>query len=208
MIRFSDYITRFAGYFPLQKDLPPWQFVAQLQEHLTAMLPNLGPAYRIQENIAIHESSVIEAGVVLKGPLIISPNCFVGAHAYFRGGVFLGTNVSIGPGCEIKSSAILAGSRLAHFNFVGDSVIGSDVNLEAGSVLANYHNDREDKTIWVRDGNEYFVTEATKFGALVGDHSRIGANAVCGPGTLLAPHSIVRRLELIEQDRGRRQPPS
>jgi len=38
-----------------------------------------------------------------------------------------------------------------------------------------------------------------KFGALVGDDSRIGANAVTTPGTLLPPRSIVRRLELVDQ---------
>jgi hypothetical protein len=41
--------------------------------------------------------------------------------------------------------------------------------------------------------------EVTKFGALVGDHSKIGANAVLSPGTILLPESVVRRLELVEQ---------
>jgi hypothetical protein len=39
----------------------------------------------------------------------------------------------------------------------------------------------------------------TKFGALVGDHSKIGANAVLSPGSILKPESVVKRLELIEQ---------
>jgi hypothetical protein len=42
-------------------------------------------------------------------------------------------------------------------------------------------------------------TNTQKFGALVGDHSKIGANAVLSPGTLLLPHTLVRRLELVEQ---------
>jgi UDP-N-acetylglucosamine diphosphorylase / glucose-1-phosphate thymidylyltransferase / UDP-N-acetylgalactosamine diphosphorylase / glucosamine-1-phosphate N-acetyltransferase / galactosamine-1-phosphate N-acetyltransferase len=43
----------------------------------------------------------------------------------------------MGPGCELKSSFVFRGSKLAHFNFVGDSVIGSDVNLEAEAIVAN-----------------------------------------------------------------------
>ncbi len=203
MITISTHLQDFGASFPVAGDLAPWRFIANIQEHVTAGFPRLDAGYRIKGNIAIHESSSIEEGAVLKGPLIISPRCFIGAGAYFRGGVFLGANVSIGPGCEIKSSVILNASRLAHFNFVGDSLIGSDVNMEAGSILANYHNDRADKTIYIRDGTEFLQTDAQKFGALVGDHSRIGANAVCSPGTILAPHSIVRRLELVEQDRAR-----
>lgn len=199
MVNLTTYLRNFLKYFPRCDDPAPWHFTARIQEHLTEMLTNLGSDFRIEGNIAIHRSAIVEEHVILKGPLIISSGCFVGAHAYFRGGVFLGSNVSIGPGCEIKSSVILDDSRLAHFNFAGDSMIGSDVNMEAGSVLANYHNDRDDKTIYVREGHEIHRTDAQKFGSVIGDNSRIGANAVCSPGTLLAVNSIVKRLELIEQ---------
>jgi UDP-N-acetylglucosamine diphosphorylase / glucose-1-phosphate thymidylyltransferase / UDP-N-acetylgalactosamine diphosphorylase / glucosamine-1-phosphate N-acetyltransferase / galactosamine-1-phosphate N-acetyltransferase len=135
----------------------------------------------------------------LKGPIIISNGCFIGAHAYLRGGVYLGDKSVIGPGCEVKSSLIMSGSALAHFNFVGDSLVGSYVNMEAGSIIANHYNERLDKTIFVMLDKKKIETSATKFGALVGDHTKIGANAVLSPGTILKPQSIVKRLELIEQ---------
>ena len=203
MLVLPTYLKDFGVYFPLQERWAPWKFLAQMQECIIAMLANLETGYQVNGNVAIHHTALIEEGVVLKGPLIISPGCFVGAHAYFRNGVFIGKGVSIGPGCEVKSSILLDGSRLAHFNFVGDSLIGSDVNMEAGSVLANYHNDRDDKTIYLWDGMNYQISGTKKFGGLIGDHSRIGANAVCSPGTVLARHAIVRRLELVEQDRDR-----
>ena len=83
----------------------------------------------------------------MKGPIIIGPGCFIGAHAYLRGGVYLDEKVVIGPGCEIKSSFLFRGSALAHFNFAGDSIIGEGVNMEAGSILANHYNERDDKSI-------------------------------------------------------------
>ena len=56
-------------------------------------------------------------------------------------------NCIIGPGCELKSSFLFTGSKLAHFNFVGDSVVGARVNLEAGSIIANFQNEFLDPKI-------------------------------------------------------------
>jgi NDP-sugar pyrophosphorylase family protein len=177
----------------------PWHLTQQVQQLIESRIKTLNDDYDIKGNQAIHKTAVVEDHVVLKGPVIISANCFVGAHAYLRGGVFLGNKVSIGPGCEIKSSFIMPESAIAHFNFVGDSVIGSQVNMEAGSIIANHHNDRENKTIEVVINGNKIKTDSEKFGALVGDHTKIGANAVLSPGTILPQKSIVKRLELVEQ---------
>ncbi len=166
---------------------------------LLRKLKTLSAEYKIKGETAIHKNAQLEEHVTLKGVVIISEGCFVGAHAYLRGGVFLGQQSVVGPGCEIKSSLIMRQSALAHFNFVGDSIIGSNVNMEAGSVIANHFNERHDKTIFVMIGDTKVATDSTKFGALVGDGSKIGANAVLSPGTLLKPNSIVKRLELVEQ---------
>jgi acetyltransferase-like isoleucine patch superfamily enzyme len=66
-------------------------------------------------------------------------------------------------------------------------------------VLANHHNDRDNKSIWVLVEDKKIKTGVEKFGALVGDHSRIGANAVTSPGTILKPGAVVDRLELVRQ---------
>ena len=108
---------------------------------------------------------------------------------------------SLGPCCEIKSSFIFPNSNLAHFNFVGDSVIGSDVNFEAGAVIANHFNERMNKEISVIMNGSREDTLVKKFGALVGDASKIGANAVLSPGTILKTGSIVKRLELVDQQK-------
>jgi bifunctional N-acetylglucosamine-1-phosphate-uridyltransferase/glucosamine-1-phosphate-acetyltransferase GlmU-like protein len=155
--------------------------------------------FKITNEVAIHKTARIEENVTMKGPMIISADCFIGAHAYLRGGVYLGDKAVVGPGCEVKSSLILSGSALAHFNFVGDSLIGSYVNMEAGSIIANHYNERLDKTIYVLINKKKTSIGVTKFGALVGDHTKIGANGVLSPGTILSPQSTVKRLELIEQ---------
>jgi NDP-sugar pyrophosphorylase family protein len=195
----SEFIKSFALLFPEWKSETPWSLTQKIPQLLTEKVKRLSAEYHIQGNVAIHRSATVEDHVILKGPVIISANCFIGAHAYLRGGVFLDEKVSVGPGCEIKSSIMFSASALAHFNFVGDSIVGASVNMEAGSVIANHYNEREQKIISALIAGKCHPIGAVKFGALVGDHCKIGANAVLSPGTILTPRSIVKRLELIEQ---------
>ncbi len=193
------YVKNLPPSFAAFQNTYPWDIVQQLQPILNQLIDEAGAGYVVHNGVAIHREARIEEHVIIKGPAIIGSGCFIGAHAYLRGGVFLDQKVSVGPGCEIKTSIILSGSALAHFNFVGDSLVGSGVNMEAGSVIANHYNERIDKQITVRLQEQTMPTGVTKFGALVGDDTRIGANAVLSPGTVLPVGSIVKRLELVEQ---------
>jgi bifunctional N-acetylglucosamine-1-phosphate-uridyltransferase/glucosamine-1-phosphate-acetyltransferase GlmU-like protein len=180
-------------------NLLPWEITRNLAEILFERITQLGDEYEIKEGVAIHQRAHVEQGAILKAPAIICEHCFIGANAYLRDGVYLGNSVRIGTGCEIKTSLVFSNSAIAHFNFIGDSIIGSYVNFEAGSITANHYNEREHKLIAVIYNGTIIQTGVAKFGALVGDHSKIGANAVLSPGTILPPHSIVKRLELVEQ---------
>lgn len=199
MIDLRDYITDFPIPAGRIENMHPWQLANRIEELLAAFFETLPGHYIIRDNLAYHESAVIEAGALIRGRAIIGPGCYIASSALLRSGVLLGKGVTIGPGSEIKSSVIADNSSLAHFNYIGNSLVGSDVNFEAGSVIANHHNDRIDKRIFVRiPDNGIFDTGETKFGALVGDRCKIGANAVLSPGTLLLPDTIVKRLTLIE----------
>jgi bifunctional UDP-N-acetylglucosamine pyrophosphorylase / glucosamine-1-phosphate N-acetyltransferase len=194
----TSYLIHWNETFPDLSGLP-WEIVNKTEQVVSSMVQKLDTNFSIKDDIAIHKSAIIEEHCVMKGPIIISQGCFIGAHAYLRGGVFLGPRTSIGPGCEVKASLILQDSALAHFNFVGDSILGAHVNLEAGAVLANHHNDRKDKIIEVLIDHVKMSTGVEKFGSLVGDNSKIGANSVLSPGTILSPNTMVKRLTLIAQ---------
>jgi len=192
-------IFNFSDPFPSHRNALPWVFIQDIANVIMQKISALDGNYVISQNVAIHKSAIIEQGVILKGPILIGENCFVGAHAYLRGGVFLQNNSSIGPGCEIKSSIIFSHTAFAHFNFIGDSIIGNYVNFEAGAVTANHFNERADKEISVFYETKMISTGVSKFGSVIGDGSRIGANAVLSPGTILHRNSIVKRLELVDQ---------
>ena len=179
----------------------PWRLTAQAAQIVRRLLTEIDPAaFVVHEEVAVHRTAKVEPGAVLKGPLILGPQCFVASGAYLRGGNWLAERCIIGPGAELKSSFVFAGTKLAHFNFVGDSILGVSVNLEAGSVICNYRNERSDKEIRVRLGTTLHGTGCRKFGALVGDHCRIGANAVIAPGALIPASSVVPRGEVHDEE--------
>jgi NDP-sugar pyrophosphorylase family protein len=199
VIQIDEFISGFPKNFENRPHSQPWEITNQLKDLLEELIPELGEEYRITAGVAIHKTATIETGVTIKRPAIIGENCFVGAHAYFREGVYLDHNVKVGPGCELKTSIICSNTAIAHFNYIGNSIIGRNVNFEAGSIAANHYNERVNKQISVLHNGEIIETNSEKFGSLVGDDSKIGANAVLSPGTILNKGSIIKRLELIEQ---------
>lgn len=201
-MRIADYITAFDSRFPfLDPSILPWQITPHLSSIVERLAASLSASsfQPPHDGVFIHYSAIVEPGAVIKGPAVISDGCYVAATAYVRGGVFLDQGVTIGPGCEVKSTIIMAGSNLAHFNFVGDSIVGSEVNLEAGAVVANHHNDRDDKEIRIYVRGKEISTGVEKFGAVIADRCRVGANAVLAPGTVLEPSEVVGRLVLVNQ---------
>lgn len=198
-LKISDFISAWTGSPFSGADGLAWQVTSRAEEIIRACLGQLGPEYVMDAEVAVHRSAVIEGGCTLKGPIIIGPRSFVAAGAYLRGGVFLDEDCIIGPGSELKTSFMFKGSKIAHLNFVGDSILGSGVNVEAGAVIANYRNEKEDKTIRIKVEGQIIETGVEKFGALVGDGARIGANAVIAPGALIWPGMKVARLQLVDQ---------
>jgi len=203
MIDVNDFISNIPSFLKIEDYGLPWEITTDIKKIIEVIIPNLGKDFKVENGIAIHKSAVLEHGITLKGPIIIMDNCQVGANAYFIDGVFLDSSVKIGPSSEIKGSMIFSGTAIAHLNYIGNSIIGRNVNFEAGSIAANHYNERIDKRIRVSFNDQTIDTGLKKFGALVGDNSRIGANGVLSPGTILKKNSIVKRLELIEQLKGK-----
>lgn len=193
----KQFITHPAA-FPLNDN--PWVITDNLCGFLESFIPTLGSDYKVENGVAIHQTAVIGHNVTVKAPAVISAGCFVGSNSYLRGGVFMAPGAKVGISCEVNTSVLLENCAIAHFNFVGDSIIGHDVIIEAGAIICNHYNERDDDTVYVHIDGKRISTGLHMFGALVGDGCRIGANAVLSPGTLLLPRTIVGRLQLVAQD--------
>lgn len=194
-----DFIPSSAdGLFRDLIDHAPWDVTSRAEAIIDGALSQL-TGYLIENGVAIHRKARIEAGAIIKPPAIIGPGAFVAHGAYLRGGVFMDENCIIGPNCEAKTVFMLKGSKIAHLSFAGDSIFGAGANIEAGAIIANYRNERDEKRIRIAFGGGVIDTGVDKFGALVGENARIGANAVIAPGALLRPGEIVPRLALVDQ---------
>lgn len=186
------------GIFAALIDLAPWEITTRAKAIVQRAIGGLS-GYDIADGVAVHRKADVEKGAIVKGPAIIGPGCFVAATAYLRDGVFLDEGCIAGPACELKSVFMLKGSKVAHLSFAGDSIIGAGANIEAGAMLANYRNERADKRIRISVDGEIIDTGVEKFGALIGDNARIGANAVIAPGALIGAGAVVPRLALVDQ---------
>ena len=133
--------------------------------------------------IAIGKGCKIYPGAYIEGPCIIGKEVEIGHCAFIRPYSLIGDFCKIGHATEVKHSIFFNHAKAPHFNYVGDSILGCDVNLGAGVICANYKITK--KEVFVRQGNNKIPTEMKKFGAIIGDGSSLGCNSVTNPGTIL-----------------------
>ncbi|MBW7874626.1 MAG: glucose-1-phosphate thymidylyltransferase [Candidatus Cloacimonetes bacterium] len=146
-------------------------------------------AYLEGDGIYIGKGSIVEPTAYIKGPCIIGENTEIRHGAYLRGNVVAGNHCVIGHATEVKNSIFLNGAKAGHFAYVGDSILGNDVNLGAGTKLANLK--LVPGGIVLNLNGERIDTGLRKMGAVLGSLVEIGCNAVTSPGTILAPQSMV-----------------
>ena len=139
--------------------------------------------------VHVAEGATIEAHVHLIGPCLIESNATIRSHAYVREYTWMMSGSLLGHASESKHSLFFPGAKAPHFNYVGDSVLGSNVNLGAGVKLSNLRNDGKQIGIWINDVRR--DTGLRKFGAILGDGAQLGCNAVTNPGTVLGQSCMV-----------------
>jgi len=137
----------------------------------------------IKGTVVIGEGTVIRSGAYIVGPVIIGNDCDIGPNCYIRPYTAIGNNCHIGNAVEIKNSIIMSNTNVPHLNYVGDSVIGENCNLGAGTKIANLRLDG--KTIYVTIKGKKISTGRRKFGAILGDNVKTGINVSINVGTLI-----------------------
>lgn len=125
----------------------------------------------IKDNAIIKDSSVIENSVVRRGAQ-------VGPFAHIRPGSVIGAGVKIGNFVEVKKSSIGDRTKAAHLSYIGDSVVGKDVNIGAGAITCNYDGREKHKTV-IEDS--VFIGSDSQLVAPV----RIGRGAYVGAGSTI-----------------------
>jgi len=143
----------------------------------------------IKGNVGIGEGSRILSGTYIEGPVLIGKNCKIGPNAYLRPYTVIGDNCHVGNSCEIKASVIMNGTKIPHFNYVGDSVIGENCNLGAGTKIANLRLDEKSIKVYLK--GKLVDTGRRKLGAIMGDFVHTGINASIDVGTFIGSCSFI-----------------
>src|SRR5881396_3248593 len=184
--------TAHAKLFENQKHV--WGALTQIVSYLQFRLKPavfgelLGKPF-ISNQVFVGAGTIVEQGAVLKGPAWIGQNCHIRSGCYVRENVIVGDAVVMGNSCEFKNCILFDEAQVPHFNYVGDSILGYHAHLGAGVILSNVKLDHGEIAVSTPDGN--VATGLTKFGAIVGDRTEIGCNAVINPGSILGRDCLV-----------------
>ncbi len=184
--------TSHAKLFENQKYV--WDALRQIASYLQfrlkpVVLGELMGKPFISNAVFVGRGTVVEQGAVLKGPAWIGENCQVRSGCYVRENVIVGDGVVMGNSCEFKNCILFDEAQVPHFNYVGDSILGHRSHLGAGVILSNVKLDHRE--IFVSAVDENIATGLTKFGAIVGDRTEVGCNAVINPGSVLGRDCLV-----------------
>lgn len=144
--------------------------------------------------ISIKAGTFVEAGSTIKNHTIVEAGCEIRQGAYLRGNAYIGEKSVVGHTTEIKNAVFSRHVEAGHFAYIGDTLIGSYVNLGAGTKISNLEfrsldakqNDRFPQTNLMIDG-ELIKTGISKFGAIIGDGCETGCNSVLCPFVMLEP---------------------
>jgi NDP-sugar pyrophosphorylase family protein len=172
-----------------------WEPLDRLIEYIEAFndwgIYSHVPSFAHLENekkIFIGKNVKIEPGAFIKGPCIIESGATISHCSLVRPYSIIGPLAVVGHCSEVKSSILLEGAKLAHFNYVGDSIIGSSVNLGAGAICANIRLDKGDVSLKIR-GNR-LQTGRKKLGSIIGDGASVACSVVLNPGTTLFSNTL------------------
>ncbi|QLD87789.1 NTP transferase domain-containing protein [Natronomonas salina] len=153
----------------------------------------------LRGDVVVEEGATIEQGVVIEGPALVKSGADVGPNAYVRGATLVGEDCHIGHGVEIKNSVVMQGSNVPHLSYVGDSLLGTDVNFGAGTQVANLRHDGEPVAQTVK--GDRVETGRRKYGVVAGPGAKTGINSSLSPGLVLSAEATTEPGESVTKDR-------
>nr|CAA6803996.1 MAG: N-acetylglucosamine-1-phosphate uridyltransferase (EC / Glucosamine-1-phosphate N-acetyltransferase (EC [uncultured Thiotrichaceae bacterium] len=142
----------------------------------------------VLNNVSIGDGSHIKANSHLEGA-VIAKNCDIGPFARIRPGTQLADGAKIGNFVETKKAVIGKGSKVNHLSYIGDTEMGTDVNIGAGTITCNYDGANKFKTtigdrVFVGSGTQLVAPVTVESDANIGAGSTINKHAPAGQLTL------------------------
>ena len=175
----------------------PWEALSQINDYILKIGNELETKKynKIGEDVWIAKTAKVMPSASIHGPAIIGENAEIRHCAFIRGKVIVGDGAVVGNSTELKNVILFHKVQVPHYNYVGDSILGYQAHMGAGSITSNVKSDK--KLVVVKNGMEQIETGLKKFGAMIGDKVEIGCNSVLNPGTVVGKNSNVYPLSSV-----------
>ena len=169
----------------------PWEVLPHIGDFIVELGKKLPKEEYEQrgENIWIHKTATVFDSAYINGPCIIGKNSEVRQCAFIRGNALVGENCVVGNSTELKNVILFNVVQVPHYNYVGDSILGTHSHMGAGSITSNVKSDKT--LVVVKEKEEQIATGLKKFGAMLGDYVEVGCNSVLNPGTVIGCHTNI-----------------
>lgn len=169
----------------------PWEALEEIGDYIRRLGPTLPPEEfdHPAEDVWIAKDAKVFPSAYIGGPCIIDHEAEIRHCAFIRGSAIVGKKAVVGNSVELKNVVLFDYVQTPHYNYVGDSILGSHAHMGAGSITSNVKSDKT--LVVIREGTEQVPTGRKKVGAILGNYVEVGCNSVLNPGTVIGPHSNV-----------------
>ena len=175
----------------------PWQVLPGIRDFIRAAGPAL-PAELYEQTapeVWIAKDAEVAPSACIAGPCIVGPGAQIRHCAFVRGSAVIGAGAVVGNSTELKNVILFDRVQVPHYNYVGDSILGCQSHMGAGSITSNVKSDKTLATVAI-DGHK-LTTGLKKFGAMLGDHVEVGCGSVLNPGTVVGRGTNIYPLSMV-----------
>ena len=175
----------------------PWEALAGIKEFIR----------RIGETLSAEDYTSPRPGVWIHKTAVVAPSAFIGDDviigagtevrhcAFISGSALVGEGAVVGNSTELKNVIIFDNVQVPHYNYVGDSILGFKSHMGAGSITSNVKSDKTLVTVPYDGGR--IETGLKKFGAVLGDHVEVGCGSVLNPGSVIGRGTQIYPLSMV-----------
>ncbi len=179
----------------------PWQFLDAnnylLDKINKKILGQIEENVQISGNVYIGEGTIVRSGSYIQGPCYIGNNNLIGPNSFIRPYTFIANDCHIGMS-EIKNSIILSNTAIPHFNYVGDTIICENVNLGAGTKVANLRFDEKNVKVTIK--GQLVDSKRKKLGTIIGPNVKTGINVSVMTGKIINENSRIGAHTIVNED--------
>jgi bifunctional UDP-N-acetylglucosamine pyrophosphorylase/glucosamine-1-phosphate N-acetyltransferase len=171
----------------------PWHYLDANKEVLDGLESDIKGMVEegatVKGELILGEGSLVKSGTYVEGPVSIGKNTIVGPNAYLREFTTIGADCHVGASVELKNTIILSNTNVPHLSYIGDSIIGRDCNLGAGTLVGNLRLDNEN--VKMRIKGELVDSGRRKLGCVIGNNTKLGLNVMVNSGRKIGNNCFV-----------------